>query len=204
MTLKSLSGDWFMLLDTVLRIASFEKLLDCRLMYSSRFGRRWRHNTILYDLTYNLWLHGVLFSLPRISNIEVRICCLDNLWCEYTPPTKPLSCSASFNKWLCTVRNNDYISTGTVNARCFWSTAKLISKWILVKNLGQFKRLLDPGLHFLCWPIQNVIGTLPLRLQQLDVCCKAKTEDNVLVSFSFSSSVDSIFRIAPWLSIDVQ
>ena len=53
--------------------------------------------------------------------------------------------------------------------------------FIFQEDLGQFKRLLDPGLHFLCWPLQNVVGTLSLRIQQLDVYCETKTRDNVFV-----------------------
>ena len=49
------------------------------------------------------------------------------------------------------------------------------------EDLGQFKRLLDPGFHFLTWPLQSVVGTLSLRIQQLDVYCETKTKDNVFV-----------------------
>ena len=41
--------------------------------------------------------------------------------------------------------------------------------------------LLNPGLHFLLWPLLNVVGTLSLRIQQLDVYCETKTKDNVFV-----------------------
>ena len=51
----------------------------------------------------------------------------------------------------------------------------------IVEDLGQFKRLLDPGLHCLVWPLQSVVGTLSLRIQQLDVVCETKTKDNVFV-----------------------
>lgn len=51
----------------------------------------------------------------------------------------------------------------------------------IVEDLGQFKRLIEPGLHFVCWPIQQVAGTLSLRIQQLDVTCETKTKDNVFV-----------------------
>lgn len=51
----------------------------------------------------------------------------------------------------------------------------------IVEDLGQFKQLLDPGLHCITWPLQNVVGTLTLRIQQLDVYCETKTKDNVFV-----------------------
>jgi regulator of protease activity HflC (stomatin/prohibitin superfamily) len=55
-----------------------------------------------------------------------------------------------------------------------WSVA-------VVEDLGQFKRLLSPGLHFTAWPLSGVVGRLSLRIQQLDVVCETKTRDNVFV-----------------------
>jgi regulator of protease activity HflC (stomatin/prohibitin superfamily) len=52
----------------------------------------------------------------------------------------------------------------------------------IVEDLGQFKRIIDPGFHILCWPLQGVVGTLSLRIQQLDVMCETKTKDNVFVN----------------------
>lgn len=54
----------------------------------------------------------------------------------------------------------------------------------IVEDLGQFKKLIDPGFHFLMWPIQSVAGTLSLRIQQIDVNCETKTRDNVFVNVS--------------------
>ncbi|KAL7576044.1 hypothetical protein ACA910_000831 [Epithemia clementina (nom. ined.)] len=51
----------------------------------------------------------------------------------------------------------------------------------IVEDLGNFKRLLSPGLSIICWPCSNVVGTLSLRIQQLDVYCETKTKDNVFV-----------------------
>jgi len=51
----------------------------------------------------------------------------------------------------------------------------------VVEDLGQFKRLLDPGCHTLCWPFSLIAGRLSLRIQQLDVYCETKTKDNVFV-----------------------
>lgn len=51
----------------------------------------------------------------------------------------------------------------------------------IVEDLGQFKRLLAPGLHCVCWPIQQIAGRLSIRIQQLDVICETKTKDNVFV-----------------------
>jgi len=51
----------------------------------------------------------------------------------------------------------------------------------VVEDLGQFKRLLEPGLHLIPFPLSQVAGTLSLRIQQLDVACETKTKDNVFV-----------------------
>ena len=49
----------------------------------------------------------------------------------------------------------------------------------VVEDLGQFKSLLDPGLHCINWPLQSIVGRMSLRIQQLDVLCETKTKDNV-------------------------
>mmetsp|Transcript_1072 Transcript_1072/g.1543 ORF Transcript_1072/g.1543 Transcript_1072/m.1543 type:complete len:281 (+) Transcript_1072:130-972(+) len=54
------------------------------------------------------------------------------------------------------------------------------------ENLGQFQKLLNPGLHILCWPFCNIAGTLSLRIQQIDVSCETKTRDNVFVLVAVS------------------
>jgi regulator of protease activity HflC (stomatin/prohibitin superfamily) len=54
----------------------------------------------------------------------------------------------------------------------------------VVEDLGQFKQLLDPGLHVVCWPLVGIVGRLSLRIQQLDVVCETKTKDNVFVQIA--------------------
>lgn len=56
----------------------------------------------------------------------------------------------------------------------------------VVEDLGQYKRLLDAGLHFITWPLQGIAGRLSLRVQQLDVVCETKTKDNVFVQVQVS------------------
>lgn len=51
----------------------------------------------------------------------------------------------------------------------------------IAEDLGQFKGLLNPGFHCITYPCSNVVGTLSLRIQQLDVYCETKTKDNVFV-----------------------
>ncbi len=52
----------------------------------------------------------------------------------------------------------------------------------IVEDFGQFKKLIDPGVHFIFYPFQAVAGRLSLRIQQLDVYCETKTRDNVFVN----------------------
>lgn len=73
----------------------------------------------------------------------------------------------------------------------------------VVEDLGQFKQLLSPGLHFLCWPLQTVVGRMSLRIQQLDVLCETKTKDNVFVQVAVAvqyrilvdSAYDAYYRL---------
>jgi len=73
----------------------------------------------------------------------------------------------------------------------------------VVEDLGQFKQLLSPGLHFLCWPLQSVVGRMSLRIQQLDVLCETKTKDNVFVQVAVAvqyrilvdSAYDAYYRL---------
>lgn len=51
----------------------------------------------------------------------------------------------------------------------------------VVEDLGQFKRLLEPGFNCILFPFSQVAGTLSLRIQQLDVFCETKTKDNVFI-----------------------
>mmetsp|Transcript_28544 Transcript_28544/g.53058 ORF Transcript_28544/g.53058 Transcript_28544/m.53058 type:complete len:302 (-) Transcript_28544:179-1084(-) len=74
----------------------------------------------------------------------------------------------------------------------------------VVEDLGQFKRLVDPGLHCVCWPLVSVVGRLSLRIQQLDVVCETKTKDNVFVQVAVAvqfkviteSAYDAYYRLS--------
>ena len=74
----------------------------------------------------------------------------------------------------------------------------------IVEDLGQFKQLLEPGLHCLVWPLQSVVGRLSLRIQQLDVFCETKTKDNVFIQVAVAvqyrvlvdSAYDAYYRLS--------
>jgi len=73
----------------------------------------------------------------------------------------------------------------------------------VVEDLGEFKRLLGPGLHFVLWPLESVVGRMSLRIQQLDVMCETKTKDNVFVKVGVAvqyrvivdSAYDAFYRL---------
>jgi len=73
----------------------------------------------------------------------------------------------------------------------------------IVEDLGEYKKLLDPGLHCILWPLQSVVARLSLRIQQLDVFCGTKTKDNVFVNVAVSvqyrvlvnSAYDAYYRL---------
>eukprot|EP00934_Nitzschia_sp_Nitz4_P001380 Nitzschia sp. Nitz4//scaffold5_size260463//182877//183808//NITZ4_001005-RA/size260463-augustus-gene-0.17-mRNA-1//1//CDS//3329555409//1380//frame0 len=74
----------------------------------------------------------------------------------------------------------------------------------IVEDLGQFKSLLSPGLNFITWPLQSVVGVLSLRIQQLNVICETKTKDNVFVQVGVAvqyrvlvdSAYDAYYRLS--------
>lgn len=71
----------------------------------------------------------------------------------------------------------------------------------VVEDLGQFKRLLDPGFHCIPFPLSQVAGTLSLRIQQLDVTCETKTRDNVFVRVEVAVQfrVITVSSVEHWL-----
>jgi regulator of protease activity HflC (stomatin/prohibitin superfamily) len=86
---------------------------------------------------------------------------------------------------------------------CLCLTCVRTQEVAVVEDLGQFKQLLDPGLHFLIWPLQSVVGRMSLRIQQLDVVCETKTRDNVFVQVAVAvqyrvlvdSAYDAYYRL---------
>jgi len=51
----------------------------------------------------------------------------------------------------------------------------------IVQQFGKFNHVLEPGLNCICFPMQSVVATMSLKVQQLDVTCDTKTRDNVFV-----------------------
>lgn len=56
----------------------------------------------------------------------------------------------------------------------------------VVQQCGNYSTILGAGPSFIMWPLQNIAGTMSLRIQQLDVVCETKTKDNVFVQVAVS------------------
>lgn len=56
----------------------------------------------------------------------------------------------------------------------------------IVESLGKFSRVLKPGFTCLIPVIENHVGSVTTRVQQLDVGCETKTKDNVFVQMVVS------------------
>jgi len=56
----------------------------------------------------------------------------------------------------------------------------------LVQRLGKFRREAGPGIHAKVPFIDQIVGRMNLRVQQLDVSVETKTEDNVFVNMVVS------------------
>jgi len=56
----------------------------------------------------------------------------------------------------------------------------------VVQRFGRFVKALPPGLGCLCWPVENVIGTVSTKLQQWTIKSEVKTKDNVFVTLVIS------------------
>jgi len=56
----------------------------------------------------------------------------------------------------------------------------------IVEECGKFSRIARPGLEFIIPCVNNVSGTISMRLTQMEVACEAKTKDNVFLTMRVS------------------
>ena len=74
----------------------------------------------------------------------------------------------------------------------------------VTENCGRFQDLLEPGLHCLFWPIEDIAARISLRICQLDIIVETKTADNVFVKavatlfykVNVLRSYDAFYRLA--------
>lgn len=51
----------------------------------------------------------------------------------------------------------------------------------LIENCGVFSRVAPPGFVCLCWPFENIVTRMSLKIEHMEVSCDTKTKDNVFV-----------------------
>ena len=56
----------------------------------------------------------------------------------------------------------------------------------MVESCGNFHHIARPGLEFVTPCVQQVSGTISMRLQQMEVQCETKTKDNVFITMNVS------------------
>ena len=56
----------------------------------------------------------------------------------------------------------------------------------MIESCGKFHHIARPGLEFLMPCVQQVSGTISMRLQQMEVQCETKTKDNVFITMNVS------------------
>jgi regulator of protease activity HflC (stomatin/prohibitin superfamily) len=73
----------------------------------------------------------------------------------------------------------------------FFSTIKIVQERSakIVQRLGSFNRTLHPGINFCIPVIENIAGTVNLKVQQLDIHIETKTHDDVFVKLQVSVHV---------------
>ncbi|BDS13813.1 SPFH domain-containing protein [Aureispira anguillae] len=73
----------------------------------------------------------------------------------------------------------------------FFSTVKVVQEKSakIVQRLGSFNRILHPGINFCVPLLENIAGTVNLKVQQLDIHIETKTKDDVFVKLQVSVHV---------------
>jgi len=60
------------------------------------------------------------------------------------------------------------------------------SEFGVKERFGKFSGFIPAGLNFILWPVEEVVGKVSLRIQQLDCILETKTKDNVFVQINIS------------------
>mmetsp|Transcript_1082 Transcript_1082/g.2492 ORF Transcript_1082/g.2492 Transcript_1082/m.2492 type:complete len:96 (-) Transcript_1082:535-822(-) len=78
----------------------------------------------------------------------------------------------------------------------------------VIESWGKFSRLAQPGLGFVICPMEQLVGRLSYRVQQIDVRVETKTLDNVfltaVVSVQYQVLKDNVFNAFYALTNPVQ
>jgi regulator of protease activity HflC (stomatin/prohibitin superfamily) len=60
-------------------------------------------------------------------------------------------------------------------------TKTKINVTAVYRLIGQFSKVIPAGFYCICWPFEQLVKTVSLRVQYMDVSCETKTKDNVFV-----------------------
>jgi regulator of protease activity HflC (stomatin/prohibitin superfamily) len=52
----------------------------------------------------------------------------------------------------------------------------------VVESCGKYSRILPPGLHCICFPIEAIAANVSLKIKHTEVSCDTKSKDNVFVT----------------------
>ena len=52
-----------------------------------------------------------------------------------------------------------------------------------MQRFGKFERILQPGMHFMKWPMEREAGRISMRIKQLDIRMETKSKDHGVCSF---------------------
>ena len=72
--------------------------------------------------------------------------------------------------------------------RPFWFVVRQQTA-AMIERFGKFSRVAPPGLHLKVPFVERVVGTVNMRVQQLDVKVETKTKDDVFVHVVVSRAV---------------
>ena len=69
----------------------------------------------------------------------------------------------------------------------------------IVERCGKYYRQAGPGANCVCYPVDEIVGVVNMRVQQLDVEIETKTLDNVFVMVVVSSRSRAPRRRTWWI-----
>ena len=113
----------------------------------------------------------------------------NKLPCFFSPTKTNHGCAQWFGKWICTVKNSEYISTPILNSKSY--SAKMLASLVSIHLIcGQFKRF---------W--SKLIVTNSERV--LDSYCRSVALMDRLINFEgvpyVLLDVSLLIRLSPWL-----
>jgi regulator of protease activity HflC (stomatin/prohibitin superfamily) len=62
----------------------------------------------------------------------------------------------------------------------------------VIERFGKYNRLVEAGCIAYCWPYENIVGRVSLRVQEETISLETKTDDNVFVTVSISIQYQAI------------